>query len=96
MQQTEKLAQLYCTGCGYCMPCPQGVNIPARFEAMNTFKVYGLEEQARGAYRSIRRDEQKVEGKGECTACRECEKKCPQKIAIVAQLEETNAALGQS
>ena len=94
LQKTTKLADLYCTGCGYCMPCQQGVDIPGRFEAMNASTVYGLEEHARQTYRKIRGRESKAEGGGECIECRECETQCPQKIAIVKQLQETEAALG--
>ena len=93
LEETAKLADLYCTGCGYCMPCEHGVNIPARFEAMNYFKVYGLEEHARNSYRKVRNREKKSEGGGECSECRECEGKCPQKISIVEQLLETEVAL---
>ena len=92
LEKTEKLAELYCTGCDYCMPCEQGVNIPGRFEAMNYFKVYGLEEQARTQYRNIRKREQEVEGEGVCIECGDCMEKCPQNIDIIKQLKETEAA----
>ena len=94
LADTEKLAELYCTGCGYCMPCEQGVDVPSRFEAMNYYKVYGLEEHAKSTYREVRAGERKKEGAGECVACRECEEKCPQNIPIVEQLQEAEAALG--
>ena len=29
-----------CTGCGYCMPCPAGVDIPGNFRAWNTYHMY--------------------------------------------------------
>ncbi|MFC1713610.1 aldo/keto reductase [Candidatus Poribacteria bacterium] len=93
LEKTGKLADLYCTGCGYCMPCEHGVNIPARFEAMNYFKVYGLEEYARGQYKGIRGREQNAEGEGICVECGECMEKCPQNIEIIQQLKETEAAL---
>lgn len=46
MAENEKLAQLYCTGCSYCMPCPAGVNIPHIFSMMNYYKIYHTEEYA--------------------------------------------------
>ena len=93
LERVAKLADLYCTGCGYCMPCEQGVNIPGRFEAMNYFEVWGLEDHARATYRRVRGREGRSEGGGVCIACRDCEKKCPQNIPIVEQLRETDAAL---
>jgi len=93
LERIGKLADLYCTGCGYCMPCEQGVNIPGRFEAMNYFKVWGLEDHARATYRRVREREGQSEGGGVCIACRDCEKKCPQNIPIVEQLRKTDAAL---
>jgi len=92
LEKTEKLADLYCTGCGYCMPCEQGVNIPARFEAMNYFKVYGLLEYGRTQYRNIRNREQGTEGGGVCIGCGACMEKCPQDIDVIEQLKETEAA----
>jgi predicted aldo/keto reductase-like oxidoreductase len=94
LEKTSKLADLYCTGCGYCMPCPQGIDIPARFEAMNFIKVYGLEDHARQQYAAIRERERKTEGKGACTECGACVEKCPQGLDVTGQLKETEAALG--
>jgi len=92
LEKTKGLADLYCTGCGYCMPCEQGVDIPARFEAMNYLKVYGFEEQARSLYRNVRKREGETEGEGICIECGDCEEKCPQNIEIIKQLKETEAA----
>jgi len=91
LEKTKKLSELYCTGCGYCMPCEQGVDIPARFEAMNYFRVYGLEEYAQRQYRNIRRREQETDGEGVCIECGDCMEKCPQNIDIIKQLKETEA-----
>ncbi len=94
MLQHQKLSDLYCTGCRYCMPCPFDVNIPLNFELMNYHRVYGLTEYARAEYKNIGKFEW-MPGKSAsaCTLCGECEKKCPQKIKIREQLKETDAEL---
>lgn len=92
LEKTKGLAELYCTGCGYCMPCKQGVDISARFEAMNYLKVYGFEDQARTLYGNVRKREQETEGEGICIECGDCQEKCPQNIEIIKQLKETEIA----
>lgn len=97
MEQHRKLADLYCTGCRYCMPCPNGVNIPENFAYMNYHRVYGLTEYSREQYRKLGTPEQKmVEGKKavDCIGCGRCESKCPQKIPIMKQLKEVHRELG--
>jgi uncharacterized protein len=103
VQQNLKLSELYCTGCGYCMPCPHGVNIPENFRYMNWFKVWGLEEQAKNAYAKLGSENLwtpwggRTEGLNAeaCIQCGECEPKCPQNIPIIEQLEETARTLGK-
>lgn len=96
MDQMAALADLYCTGCGYCMPCPNDVNIPENFKYMNYYRVYGLAEYARQAYAQLGRPGSWIKGlKAEaCVQCGECEPKCPQHIPIVKQLQEVAEALG--
>jgi predicted aldo/keto reductase-like oxidoreductase len=85
----EKLGELYCTGCGYCQPCPQEINIPRAFEAMNYHRVWGLTEHAKQMY-------QRLEPNAEaCVECGQCEENCPQDLPIIEQLKETHAALGE-
>jgi hypothetical protein len=93
-KRLKKMADLYCTACKYCMPCPHGVQIPDRFGAMNFLKVYGMEDHARRVYANIRKKEETLEGKGVCIECGACVEKCPQHIPIIEQLKEAEAALG--
>ena len=95
MAENEKRAQLYCTGCNYCMPCPADVNIPYNFELMNYHKVYDLTEYAKESYASIGKDPW-IKGKkaSACVGCGECESKCPQHLNIREQLRETAETLG--
>ncbi len=94
MQENESLSKLYCTGCGYCMPCPAEVNIPEIFKMMNYYKIYGIHEYARNGYADIGVNEW-VPGKraDACTECGLCEEKCPQKIEIRSQLRESHLKL---
>ena len=88
------MADLYCTGCNYCMPCPQGVAIPRVFECFNRGRVYDLWGSARQGYAAIGASEwDKDRNAGACTECGLCESKCPQHIKIRAQLKEAAAAL---
>jgi len=83
LKRYKKLADLYCTGCNYCMPCPAGVDIPGNFMALNHHRVYGLADAAKQRYGWVR-------GKAtRCLACGKCLDKCPQHIDIIAQLRET-------
>ncbi len=85
MDRNRELARLYCTGCRYCMPCSNGVEIPQVFELVNYFRVYGMEEHALAQYARL------VEDGGDaskCAACGECLSKCPQNIEIPEQLRE--------
>jgi len=93
LEEKSKLAQLYCTGCEYCLPCPHGVNIPANFSAMNLYRVYGLKEAAAHRYERLFHEQQSAEY---CQQCGQCEPKCPQKIPIIEQLEETRKALARN
>ena len=95
MEENKKLADLYCTGCNYCMPCPSGVNIPLNFRLMNYHKVYNLTDYAKEQYKQIGKVEwMKGKGADACIECGKCEKKCPQHIPIIKQLKETQKALG--
>jgi len=94
MAENEKLAQLYCTGCAYCMPCPTGVNIPHIFKMMNNYKIYGIEENSKNGYAEIGTNEWVPGKRGDaCVECGACETKCPQKLPIIEQLKESHEAL---
>ena len=99
LEENQRLADLYCTGCNYCMPCENGVDIPENFRLMNYHRVYGLTEIARERY--ARLGERKVDDEpapawaNACIECGECEPKCPQDIPIREQLKEVRETLGE-
>ncbi|NMB24877.1 MAG: 4Fe-4S dicluster domain-containing protein [Firmicutes bacterium] len=95
LEEHKRLAELYCTGCDYCMPCPNDVNISLNFRLMNYHRVYGLTEYARNEYQKLGTNGDNKGRKAEdCIECGICEELCPQKIEIREQLKETAAALG--
>ena len=95
MEEKRKLAQLYCTGCGYCLPCPAGVDIPKNFEIMNLHRVYGVTEVAKKRYADLLKNtEDGKKAAVSCVECGQCEDKCPQKISIRKNLRETAETLG--
>jgi len=74
----RELCPIPCTGCEYCMPCPNGVEIPRNFEVYNSGYMYNRPEEAREWYGRMAE-----EGRASaCVQCRECEEKCPQDILI--------------
>ena len=79
-EEYEHLSIVPCTQCGYCMPCPTGVDIPFNLQLYNDALVFGgtQEELNRNLYPGLPEDARA----GACTACRECEEKCPQSIII--------------
>jgi len=90
-KENERLLNLYCTGCNYCMPCPNGVNIPANFAALITLRVHGLKQLAINQYKAL--GEANAEA---CVNCGECVGKCPQHIDIpnrIKEVAETFSAL---
>lgn len=91
----KAMADLYCTGCGYCVPCPANVRIPRIFRTYNSARVYGLWDRARKDYAGIVGDPGDPEARtaDACTECGECETKCPQKLSIREQLKEAHRAL---
>jgi predicted aldo/keto reductase-like oxidoreductase len=95
LEENKKLADLYCTGCNYCMPCPNKVGIPQIFSAMNMHRVWGLTDHARHIYRRLGPENRRgLMGADACVECGQCEPKCPQKIPIIEQLKESHEALG--
>lgn len=86
----ESLKAIPCTGCEYCLPCPQGVQIPSVFARYNEGKMFGSFDPPRRGYMFMTRGNSDA---SHCIACGACEKKCPQHIAIIEELKKAHEAL---
>ena len=73
-----------CTGCGYCIPCPNDVHIPMNFSLYNEAHLYDDYEEKNNTYNRL-----KAKMRAEnCIACGECLDKCPQNLDIIDLLED--------
>jgi predicted aldo/keto reductase-like oxidoreductase len=107
----ESLAEVYrkrlavpCTACGYCMPCPEGVNIPQNFACLNnaSLETSRLRRMmAKRAYKKLADSKDKLDrnnpnGNADlCIQCNQCVPKCPQQIIIPQELQKVKEKLGK-
>lgn len=92
----RELMAVGCTGCGYCMPCPMGVQISSCFNFFNKLHMFGNPEESKRMYTNF------VQGgilnrepgfASQCVECGECLEKCPQQIAIPEVLKQVVAEM---
>ena len=78
----------FCRRCGYCMPCPHGVDIPQNFIFKIQYERYGMTEAIPKRYAAI-------SGKAsKCVGCGVCESKCPYQLPIRKRLADFRNSMG--
>ena len=87
----EASTPVKCTKCGYCLPCPFGVDIPKNFELYNSGKSLPGSMTLNKILYSYLPETHRAD---HCTECGECEGKCPQHLPIRQHLKETHELLG--
>ncbi len=86
----QEIRPIPCTKCEYCMPCPNGVNIPRNFELYNVAIAYNNPSSGKEGYNRLMPKEQRASS---CEACGTCEEKCPQHIQIREWMPRVHEAL---
>jgi len=86
----DAISPVPCTNCKYCMPCPNGVDIPGVFRIYNDVELYGDLDRPKMLYQIRLTDEERAD---KCIACGECLDKCPQEIEIPDWMEKADELL---
>ncbi len=102
LNRIEKVKEVFktkqkvpCTQCRYCMPCPEGVDIPGNLAAYNEYFLFdtdGHRYMAKICYNMVLGADAKAD---KCTACGQCLEHCPQQIQIPDELEIAKEVLGE-
>ena len=82
----RKSGAIACTGCGYCVPCPLGVNIPRIFSIYNHARLMNYRIPFDNGYATLD-DKEKASS---CTKCGQCVEQCPQHLTIPEYMQEIN------
>ncbi|MBS3752804.1 MAG: aldo/keto reductase [Anaerolineales bacterium] len=88
----QALSLIPCTQCEYCLPCPNGVNIPRILQIYNDSIMYDKPEYGIKGYNNWIPEEKRAD---QCEVCGECEEKCPQGIAISEWMEKIHQELAR-
>ncbi|HYE82993.1 MAG TPA: aldo/keto reductase [Clostridia bacterium] len=86
----KSLTRVKCTGCQYCLPCPNNVSIPEIFSYYNEAAAYNIHGESVKKYADMKKS-----GKDAslCIECGKCEGACPQQLPIIRHLKEAHTAL---
>lgn len=91
-REIEKSVKVGCTGCGYCMPCPSGVDIPGAFRCYNAMYSEG-KTSGRRDYLQCTAFRKDTSSASQCIGCGKCESHCPQHIEIRKELKNAASEL---
>jgi predicted aldo/keto reductase-like oxidoreductase len=75
----KKLGFIGCTGCRYCTPCPEGVNVPEILSLYNQYYIRNKDDEIKRKYWEHITPESQAK---RCERCGRCEELCPQHLQI--------------
>ncbi len=88
LREEKKLwGEKFCRRCAYCMPCPNGLNIPFLLLLDGYYVRYGLKDWALSRLKTL------AKTYSDCTACGECLDKCPYHLTIPEMMKDAAGRL---
>jgi len=87
--EKDAWGELFCRRCRYCMPCPEGLNIPFLLLLEGYYNRYDLTDWA------IARLATQEKRFSDCTACGACLEKCPYNLPIPDLMQRAARLLEQ-
>lgn len=88
MQILSEKTKVNCTACGYCMPCPSGVNIPTCFDVYNQKHMGNRKGSMAKYFMNTGAASTHPSYASLCIHCRQCESHCPQSIPISDKMSD--------
>ncbi|MDI9612199.1 MAG: aldo/keto reductase [Acidobacteriota bacterium] len=86
----REMVKVDCTGCAYCMPCPNGIDIPHNFQLYNDHFMFPGPEFGAFFYNNAMPEGERASA---CVECGDCMDKCPQQLDIIRELKEVHGVL---
>lgn len=84
VKEAKELGTTFCRRCGYCLPCPQGIDIPSMFLMEAYYNRYELKNWAKNRYYALPKTAK------DCIECGTCETRCPYELPIRKMLKKVN------
>lgn len=81
-REANELGSEFCRRCGYCGPCPEGIDIPTQFVLNGYLERYNLPTWAKERYNALNKNA------SHCKECGLCEPKCPYDLPIREMLKK--------
>ena len=86
----KELIGNFCRACGYCMPCPVGIDVASVLKFLNLAKAQGtLPETVREHYALLEHPA------GACISCGSCEQRCPFGVQVMEHMRQAREVFGK-
>ncbi len=82
-----EISPVECTGCNYCVPCPNDVSIPRNFRIYNESEIYDEFDKYKKMWDERMNEDSRASN---CVECGQCMDSCPQHIDIIERLKEVS------